>query len=367
MGETTLKSYRFAIEPDQGIACMENTGTDWVYPASYTQNIVIYDANGIMHSLVMDNRTGHLWDISGREGPADSDQARYWQDMETVGSGDGTDIAPKVTWAEDEGESEHFFMEHLETHLYVRPWDESQRDATGYDSDGFVDDLEFDLDIYENGNPTSKSSITNVPRSGDLFFDRFARAHRLNQKVTANKSQHYIVGRQTYYKASDVADTPANRVSTTGDYQAEFAEPVQWIDLINSSLIDRYSGSATGISGSITAATGPESGSTAWTFSAALTFPSVTLTAGSILIWRTGTIAVTVGGVAVALTDHGTSGSWTLSYATGIAQTGAVVITPTGSPTCFDFRVFNAAISTAARTWYYNDIIDNSGGSSIPR
>lgn len=354
MAEATNVSYRYALEEEQGTAFIENTGDDWVFPESETSGMIIYDSDGLAHNLICDNKDGLFYDIMGREGPSGSNVSKIWKDKSTTGS-DGTDVVPELTFPEDRGTYEHFFIGHLNSHIYMRPYSET---------DGYPTGLQVDLDIYEDGEPTTiTAEADDIPEAGDVTYDRDVDAHRLQTKLTANMGEHIITGRQQYYKSQDTTAEPANTNTTEMGYQEAFSEPSQWIDIIGSDLIDRSS-SALITGQTYTAVTDPVSTTKGLEIAAAITFPSVALTgAGVVLIWYNGTIALTIGGNAVALTDHSTTavGTYKLAYANTLTKSGAVVITPTGTAKIWDLRILNSAISTNQRTYYYNDIKDNSG------
>ena len=115
--------------------------------------------------------------------------------------------------------------------------------------------------------------------------------------------------------------------------------------------------------------TGPDGQTSGFSFTAVQIFPSITGMAGSgtFILWFQGTIAITVGGSAVTLTTHSTSGPWTLAFSNSFSDNGAVVITPTGTGQIADLRAFTAGITVNSRTYYFNDIDANSGKIMVPR
>lgn len=363
----TNKCYRFAVLEEQGVGPCEISGSDWVFPESRTGVFEIIDEEDQPHLLVLDGNDGKIYDITTRDGPASSNMTKVWKDKVAADGTGGTDYECSLIFPEDRGTYERYFLDHKESHLYVRPLKEGNRDESGYDSNGFPTGIEFDLSIYSDGNPTDATATTeDIPKTGDISFDKRARAHRLNMKATANMADHLITGRQQHYVREDEADSPSNRTMTEDTYQAEFKTPALWPDFYYSNLIDRVT--AGSIAAAVTQGTGVDSHSTAMQFSTPITLGSASLGgSGALLLWYKGTIAVTIGGNAVSLTAHGTSGAWTLGYATGLSDSGSVVITPTGAAEVDDLRIFNSAISTGARTYYYNDIVNNSGNIVRPR
>jgi hypothetical protein len=138
-----------------------------------------------------------------------------------------------------------------------------------------------------------------------------------------------------------------------------------WVDHNRTGrLINRVVGSAITLTGT-TKATAPTGDiQRALEFSSPISLGSVSLpAAGTLLLWVSGTVAVTIGGVAVTLTDHGTAlNTFTLKHATaGGAKSGAIVLTPTGTAKIFDMRIFSKTLSSDARTYYYTDSSQNNG------
>lgn len=350
----TTRCYRFAVLPEHGVGPSEYLGSAWPFPEARTGTIRIFDDNDQAHMLVLNNKDGYFYDISTRDGPPGSGLSRVWKDGADISGAGGTDILPTALFPEDRGGFEHYFLEHKESHIYARPYDEAV---------GFPSGLEFGLDIFEEGEPSDAAASTaDIPLDGDIGFDKRIEAHRLQLKLSANMSQHLIVGRQQYYVASDRAAAPDKRIMTESDYQEEFSLPLLWIWTKGGTPADRAQGAALSLTATGTTGVDGESGS-AIQFDAVQTFPSVAMTgAGELLFWYQGTLTVTIGGTPITMTDHGTYSGWTLAYASGITATGDLVITPTsGTVKIFDLRAFNTAITSGARAYYYTDVSNNSG------
>lgn len=355
----TNKCYCYGFNRVQGYGPHERSGSAFPFPEGKVGMVKIVDTNNQPHTLVLDLKTGKFHDITTRDGYSGSGLVKRWKDaVGTDGTG-GTDIAPSVTFGEDRGSAERHFVEHKESHVYLRPFDEDNRGESGYDSNGYPTGLEVDLSIFKNGEQsTAESSVDDIPATGDIHFDEKVEGHRLYLKATANKGDHLIIGREQVYVQKDRAASPANRKMSNDTYQQAFASPVFWLGYFRGNVINRVTGVT--ISGvSMTAVTGPDSQSSGMQFTSAQGLGTVTVGAsGSLLIWTKGTVALTIGGDSVSLTAHDTSGDWTLRYADTVGKSGALVVTPTGTASVYDIRAFNTAISSAQRTYYYNDIID---------
>jgi len=354
----TTRCFRNAVLPEQGVGFNEVSGSAWPMPEARTGTLRIFDSNDQPHVLVLDNKDGYFYDISTRDGPPESSLTRVWKDKVATDGTGGTEILPEAQFPEDRGGFEHYFLEHKESHVYARPYDE----LVGYPSG-----LELSLSIFEDGEQTDASATaSNIPLDGDISYDKIVEAHRLMMVVSANKSQHVIVGRQQYYVAKDRAAGPDDRIMTESDYEEEFALPLLWFWMKEGTEQERATGATLTLT--VTAVAGIDGGSESGaSFTTAQNFGSVGIGGlGEFMFWYKGTIAVTLGGAPIAITDHGTYSGWTLGYSTNITGTGDVVLTPTGTGIISDMRVFGTAITSGARSYYYNDVSTNGGGVVLP-
>lgn len=247
MPEGTNVSYRYGVEPDtQGAGFSENSGDDWVFPQAFTEPITVFDDDGLSHTLVICNNDGLIYDISGREGPTSGTVEKIHKDkVDTDGTG-GTDVVPEVTFPEDSGTSERFFLEHLESHIYTRPYKESNRDESGYDSNGYPTGLTWDWYLHEDGNPTKTAVMDNVPFQGDISSDRQVEAHTIYPKLIANMGDHIITGRESTYKSKDKTAEPDKTETSEMSYQETFADPVCHIGNVNGAPMNLAIGVVTG-------------------------------------------------------------------------------------------------------------------------
>ena len=368
---STYVCYKCSVIPEQGVGFVEYSGTYLAMPLSRSSVVKIFDSNNQVRLLVVDKSDNLFYDVSTREGYEGSGLSKIWKDkVEYDGTG-GHDVEPSLTFAEDEGSFEHFFLEHLESHVYVRPYSET---------DGMPTGIEFSLSIYEDGEPTTASATTaNIPQTGDIIFDKKIEAHRLQLKVSANMGEHLIVGRQQYYIAKNRADTPSKRTMTEADYQEEFALPVVWAwenkNRVNNTALTGTQTLTTGISGLNSAMkiydnNGHEGNN--------INLGNVDLTNGSISFWWAGYIApsVYIGGVLVSpVPAYGsfTSGgrNWEYYCATGVTMSGELVLYSNAGLSWEyayydDVRVFNSTLSSGAITYMKNDVINNSGSIMLP-
>ena len=99
----TNKSYRYGLEEQQGIAFMENTGDDWVFPAARSGFVRFHDDQGNMHSLVLDYSDGFFYDISTRDAASGSGLSVATKDKQLTDGSGGTNISGKIKTKEMRG------------------------------------------------------------------------------------------------------------------------------------------------------------------------------------------------------------------------------------------------------------------------
>jgi PKD repeat protein len=368
----TNRSFTYAVLPSQGIGFSENTGS-WPMPEAGAGPVFYHDDDDQPHLIVMDADDGYEYDILQRDGPEGTGITKKWMDKVGVDGTGGTDVTPLVKFIADVGTFEYFWLKHLVTHIFARSANEDRyRGASGYDSSGFPTGLEFLLRFFVDGERvTEERRVKNIPITGDITTDEDVQGHRIQIELSANMGTHAIVGRKSEYSASDKLD--GSGVMTEDDYQEEFSSPVQWFSRgcgSRYSFTDRSTGTELGTveQAKVTRCEGPDGESeSAAQFTEAINFPSVALGGtGTLVLWHQSLTSVTIGGAAVALTQYGTIGSWILSYARNINESGELTITPDGTGRIFDHRIFASNVSDDAIEYYFDNIDEHEGDVMLP-
>lgn len=217
----TDKSYRLASSIDQGVSITEYGGERWLWPPAFVGTCKGYDGDNDTISLVLDNYTGKFYRI----GISD-----LWKDRENWPYG-GYDIPCHFKLKEHTSQAgEYEEVKHIESHVYSRPYWEDNRDKPGFNSDGFIDGFEMDLQMYENGNPTTHSAkIQNVPQYGDYVYRRREEARRLQLEILTNASAFRIIGVNQHLLCVDKKAPPLLNNPVESQYQREFRTPYFWI------------------------------------------------------------------------------------------------------------------------------------------
>lgn len=357
------KCYRFSINEDQGvIGGVLYSGDDWIKPPNGIAGFKITDDNNKTRQCVLHNEDGrHYW-INTYDGPS---MTRTFIDKDD-NAGNGTEISWSLTLGADVGRNLALKIRHELTRTVLAPYDTTNAGDSGYDADGFRSGLELDLNAYNSADwETSYAIANNFDKERDITFDEVPEDRGIQMKLSGNRSEVTILEIINTYSQFDNALEPSNREMSEADYQAGFNTPLLWLSRHSNKYLNLATGSA--ISGTPTAATGADSKTeSGFQISAALDTIDVTLTAGSVLFWADGTVSLTIGGDAVALSSVGTHAGFTLYYATGIAKTGTLRLTPTGTRIIQDLRCYNSEIDSNERTYLYNDMVKNDGNNTMP-
>jgi PKD repeat protein len=365
---TTDTALRCAITKDQGIGMYRMPVTGMPMPEARVGCLNIVDANGVSRGLVLDASTGKWYDVTTREV---NGETTTWKGI------DGANLVRSILFGEDHSRRENEKLRFGETHLGIRPIKEENRDETGYDENGFPDGMEAQLNAYVDGEPTTPiAKIRAIPFDGelkirgDLKTDKKIGAARIQWELITNRGAHCITDRQANYIISRKSGAPPMRTMQEANYQRELNDVLVWPAWINGVLRNRRTGAQITTADGATAVLGLDGRTgSALRSSTELIFPSST--PPSVMLWASGTIVVKIGSNVLSMTAHDTvvqgATTWTLYYADSLAYTGTLSITPSGSVDLFDIRAFSAALSSAARTYYFEDVDGNEGKVVLPR
>lgn len=364
MADTNV-SFPLGLTYEQGIGFSENTGS-WPMPEARTGILKVVDDNDNPRVLVLDYSDGLFYDISLRDGPTGNGLTKLFVDKASVSGTSGIDIAPEITFKEDTGEYERFLVNHLSSRIYVRPDKETNRSTSGYDDKGFLSGTQFTTEIYADGEPTTFVSTTkDVQKNNEIVYDRVVEGNRLQTKIKANKSGFHIVGRQQEYIVKDISVTPTNKITTEGNHQETLSAPLLWATRGEVSGLETIGGGY--LSGVASMSSGADGNSTsAFYITSALTTPAITAVGDkTIVYWTSGSGNATFGGTSITTVSYSGSGSWSMLVASGVTQSGSLVITPVSTARIFDIRIYSGSIS-GSYEYLFDDIIEHSGNNVCP-
>ena len=403
----TNKCFRLAQTANQGISVTEYGGEHWIWPPAYVGTCKGYTEANDTVSLVMDNFTGKFY----RVGISD-----LWKDRLNWPYG-GYDIPCRLKLKEQTGEAGEFEeIEHIESHVHIRPYWEDNRNKPGFNKDGFIDGFEMDLQMYENGEPTTPAAkIQNIPRYGDYVYRRREEARRLQMEILTNASAWRIIRVQQHMLSIDKKTGPLLDNPVESQYQREFRTPYFWISRDKSRpLLNRATGrTCTGsydllLAGPDTIAKSAIAFAPADSLFDSIANLSSDFTAGVWLngivgypctIFNLGTLALSLPAAGYIRFDDGTNlftspinwigagwvyvtwqrdGNYVRFFENGVQSTyqtltdhsliyGGTVRMPVNSTvTIFDPRIIPRAISADALLYYYQKVLKDYGNEILP-
>jgi PKD repeat protein len=358
----TNNSFRFGVQKSQGIGFSKNSGS-FPMPDGRVSPIEVYDENNNPCALVIDAQTGLFVDISPRQGPANSGLIETFKDLVEVDGSGGVDYSPSVKFPGDTGTYQHYWLDLRNMHLYTSPVDDGKRNADGYDENGYPDGLLITVSVLADGNQTdvvAAAADIVLPKHEITFDKTINHVNEIQTSVSANMGAIIIAGRHSAIVASDVPDSPDQRIMTEQTHQEAFSSPQVWAGIYCGKFVNRANLST--IIDAPTVCADPLGFSNAVRVTQPLNVGAVSGN-GSALVWAKGAITMTIGGQAQSLisADYDALSGYTLYFLTSVLYAGDLVVIPSTSADLFDVRVFSTILTVADVSYYFNDAKNNGG------
>jgi hypothetical protein len=332
-----------------------------VWPEAQASVVSVVGDAGQYDLIVIDERSGLPYLITGRETPSGSNTGIVWKDkVDSNITDSGSDIATSATLREHYGEKMGFVINHEQSRIHVRPVKNENRNATGFNAIGVPDDIEFNSTYYADGAVVASCEMVNVATDAEYVHSRKFKGHALRQKISTNKSNYRVIRTETVYKVSDTQKIPSIGTNTESGYELELAAPIVWLSRGATLLRNRYDNNI--LDGAVTATTGPDGLSDSAMTVTSLSLANSAVSNGTIMLLSTS--AYVISGITLATYDTITVGSttWYLRYATGSLP----ALITLGAGVVFDLRLFTTVITNAALAHYLSDISNNEGQSYLP-
>jgi hypothetical protein len=365
--------------------------------------LTILDARNQTRYIILDEVTGHFYEVGTRNGPDGSGLVASYQDKASDQYA-GVEIPCRLDLKEHIGQAEHEWVEHIETHAYLRQQEKGNKESSDYTSAGFRSAFEVEIRAYVAGNVAESARAHDVPLEGDIVFDRTIKDHRVQIGFNTTASEFRLSGMDQYYLLYDESAT-RKEMSEHG-WQQEFSDPLYWISRGPSPSINRadsttptgtYATETDGADGKTLSALGfiPGGGLTyadysiPRDFSIVFSFRDLDLPCNIFgIVWileQDGNYYARIGSTTHQLRWTGT-GWYTImikrsdndlifgenGFVTGTyrgnfgALEGPFVLMNNQTGDIFDFWLFEKAISDNAFQYYYTDLDENAGDALLP-
>ena len=223
-GEVSKKCYRVAVKPSQGIGVVEwGIGGDLPFPEAYTGTMKGYNSDGQAISLILDSSSGQFYRV-GVKGVFQDKIGAYNQ---------GVEINNMFRIKEHSGidGSEESSIEHVESHISTRPYNEDYKGESGYTEEGFREGHEVDLKMFANGDTdTPVSKLTKVSQYADIVFGARVEDKRLQLQAEMTTAAYKATRvRQLIQNINKVTPDDTGGVRTENLYQRMFRGQDLWI------------------------------------------------------------------------------------------------------------------------------------------
>lgn len=239
-------AYHFGTlqNPQQGYGWSEIQDAAWVWPDSPASLIGLNDPDGYRLAIGNCSRDGLFWLLNTRNGPASSRWVKRWLDkVDPNVEGSGTEIPATIKWPERVGSKQHYTMQHVETHVHLRPIDDDNRGATGYDSNGQRANQSFRFNLYKNGEANESARARTLPYDREIVVTRHVRGNTLQCELVTVTSEFKIGRIESYFTVYDRARFPAknsndNQLSST-NHDINLSRVLFWVSRGSEMYIDR--------------------------------------------------------------------------------------------------------------------------------
>jgi len=248
----TDKCYRVAIKPNHGIGIVPwGIGGDFPFPEAEVGTVKGLNKANQAISLILDNRTGMFYRIGVKD---------IWKDK-VDSYGNGTEIDSVIRVKENIGaRGEEAMVEHVESHIQIRPNEETDKNRSGYTADGFLENHRVNLKMFANGDTnTPVAKLNNVSQYGDYIFGKRVENKRLQLQIETTASSFRLIKvKQNINNIDKVTPEGIGGIRSETNYQELLKGKDLWITRDSKSpLMNRALGTdVTGIYNSLI--TGPD-------------------------------------------------------------------------------------------------------------
>lgn len=238
------KCFRVGVRAENAKGWSELGGEQWIHPEFGANMFSVTDAMGRKIDLMFDEDTGLPFYIASRVNPIAGGLPRFFKDKYVSHYENGAEIPFFVLPREHTARREHAEICHMESHIYVRPQDEGNKNRDGYKKNGLRAEQELSIVLYKDGNLVEDAKARNIPNLADIVFDEKMQANRLQIGIRGTASEVKIGGMSTYYEELDQRGWPDERVLTEASIQEALAIPLFWVSRGDPMTVNKATGEA---------------------------------------------------------------------------------------------------------------------------
>ena len=254
------KCYRMAVEAQHGFGFSELNGTKWNYIELNSRPMLISDTKGNKFTILFDTNLGYPHRLSTRklsDTGASSEIELNFKDNEDVGGGNGTEITWKGLLREHVAPEEQWTLRDEESYWYLRPHNESNKDASGYDEYGFRDEQKLTFKVFVDGNTTAISQAITVDPKATIYQPYRIEDRRIQIEISGTASELILTGMRSRYDVLKRRVPPGSQDETA--QQEALALVLFWLTRGYYKMRDKATGNdETGSAGRFREFTGPD-------------------------------------------------------------------------------------------------------------
>lgn len=211
------KSFRMAVESQHGFGFSELDGSKWNYIELNSKPMLITDDQGNKITILFDTNLGYPHRLSTRKLPSLTSSSGIelnHKDNEDVGGGNGTEITWSMTLREHLAPEEQWKLRNQESYWYLRPYNEANKNQTGYDVYGFRSAQRLTFEVFTDGNDTAVSVANTVDPKATIFQPYKVEDRRVKVKISGTASELIITGTRELYDVLKRRQPPGSQDET---------------------------------------------------------------------------------------------------------------------------------------------------------
>lgn len=225
---------RFATpqEARQGQGWSEYWGDDWPQPIGIEGSCEVLDDSDQERTIVMDGTSFIAYEL----GYPDT-----WKDG--VGDYQGSEFIAEILFPEQAPPVEASAkLKHNQYHLFTKPWYKTRRNRVGYNEYGYRPEFAVTPFIKSDSSPADSAVATNIPRLGQVVFDRHIVSEFLQPGVRIVGAPWRLPKAQIWYEQIDTAGAPPQKLMSEMSWALEWTEPILWVTRSSTPGLDFASG-----------------------------------------------------------------------------------------------------------------------------
>jgi len=368
------RSLTYGNDNEQGFGWSDNGDDGNLWPETKGSIISIFDDNGDATEIVYDSLSGLPYVDNPRKSYGGSRILDAWKDrIDPLLADSGVPIRTRVRLQEFIGSHESFEQKMSDISLFFSPIYKENQGEQGYNADGILSDMKTAIELYKNDLLDEQAHAIDIPMKTELYFDRAIVGNILQLAFETTESEYRFTRGECQLTNYDKARSPFRsrtgensepyRGMTEKDFQQQLSDVESlWISR-DDTILNRVGGAL--IAGlEVFVGIGPDGkDDSAFTSATGVVLPN-TSTKSLIVISNIEDNTLVFANLDTVLVGEISTG-WFVHYVND-DNVVANIETIAGNK-YFDLRLLSNNTTEELRTYYINDIVQNSANNVCPR